>query len=184
MNQSTIELAGICKLLGRLWLHELDVETMTAMRADSFRLPYEDLGGSVPNVVSDSVVESLAVEYCELLIGPKGHLSPIQSVWVESQLQSEMSSSMHRFFELLPDFEFGGDFPDHLGVQLEFAGALLSQTDPAVSEILVLFVPKHLNWASRMLDGVAGRAGSGFYQGLAVVTAALIRSLGESAATS
>jgi len=184
MPESTVQLAGICNLLGRLWLQEVTAETIEAMQAESFRADYEELGGFIPANADASTVEALAIEYCELLIGPRDQISPVQSVWTDNQLQSETSSSMHRFFELLPSFKNREGLPDHIGVQLEFVGDLLTQPDSAVAEILTLFIEKHLRWTQGLLDEVVRRTHSEFYRGLAVVTAALIQVLSELAAQS
>lgn len=175
MSQPTNELARIGELLGRLWLHEADLETLVAMGKDSFRVPYEELGGFVPETVDQDVVESLAVEYCEVLIGPKGQISPVQSVWVGDQLQSETASSMSRFFELLPGYESPSSLTDHVGVQLDFVSKLLKQDNNVADEIVAAFFQSHLNWTSQFFDRVTQATRSEFYRGLAKVSKAMVQ---------
>lgn len=171
-----IQLAAIVELLGRLWLHEVTKATLTLMRSDEFLPTYEQLGGYVPPLVDDEVVETLAVEYCELLIGPKGQLSPVQSVWVTNQFQSESSASMNRFFELLPGYVPQSNLSDHLGVELDFLSHLLRNNDEStVQEMTEHFAITHLEWSIRFLDQVEMQTDSKFYQGLAKVTRQLVR---------
>lgn len=80
MSQTTVPLAEIVELLGRLWLDEVSAETLTAMRTQPFKERYQELGGFVPDSVDAAIVENLAIEYGELLIGPKGHVSPVQPI--------------------------------------------------------------------------------------------------------
>jgi len=177
MPQSTFYLGEISGLLGRLWLHEVDQATLTAMNDPSFRGGYESLGGFVPQQFDHQSIEDLAVAYCELLIGPKGHVSPVQSVWVDDQLKSETSASMNRFFELFSDYEAPSNLSDHIGVQLDFAGLLLQSDSEAVEEVVVAFARTHLRWTEEFLDRVEAKTDSEFYQGLARVSRALIESV-------
>ena len=177
MSQSTFYLGEISGLLGRLWLRELDAATLDAISQEDFRSLYESLGGYVPTDVTANSVEELAVEYCELLIGPKGHVSPVQSVWADDQLKSETSASMSRFFELVPGYQAQSNLSDHIGVQLDFVGALLQIEDEEVDGILNLFAQQHLGWMESFLDRVESKTASEFYLGLARVTRSMIQSI-------
>lgn len=183
MTESTIQLAAIFELLGRLWLKEIDLETLEALGTNQPREAYEELGGFLPSKIDSATIEGLAVEYCELLIGPKGQISPVESVWVEDQLQSTTASSMHRFFELLPGYQPPSGFPDHIGVQLDFAGALLRIAQPiedqseAADEALTHFARKHFGWMSKFLLKIISNSDSEFYRGLATVTENLIQQI-------
>lgn len=175
MPQASLELASVAQLIGQLWLREINQTTLDAMGTKPFRETYEELGGFIPEP-NESLMDELAVEYCVLLIGPKGQLSPVQSVWQSNQFQSETSSSMKQYFELLPNYEPGSSLPDHIGVQLDFLSHLLRQSDEATDEIVRQFVQSHLQWSSVFLAQVQQRE-SKFYQGLARVTDGLINSI-------
>lgn len=177
MPHSTFYLGEISGLLGRLWLREVDLSTLEAMSTPDFRSLYESLEGFVPPVITAESVEELAVAYCELLIGPKGHVSPVQSVWTSDQLQSETSASMNRFFELVPGYQAQSSLSDHLGVQLDFVGALLRIEDDGVNEILNVFAQQHLSWINQFLGQVESKTDSEFYLGLAKVTRSMIGSI-------
>lgn len=180
MPRTLGQLAGITGLLGRLWLEEVDLETLNAMGTAEFREPYQELGGFIPDVPNEAIVEELAVEYCMLLIGPKGQISPVQSVWADNQFQSRTSSSMNRFFELIPDYLPGSNLSDHLGVQLDFLSELMRHSEidsEPVPEIVGHFATSHLDWAEAFFDQVLKHSESRFYCGLAIVTRGLIHSL-------
>ena len=179
MPQSTFYLGEISGLLGRLWLREVDTATMQALSSPSFWDLYESLGGFVPEDLGAESIEKLAVEYCELLIGPKGHISPVQSVWAANQLQSGTSAAMNRFFELVLGYQAQSNLSDHLGVQLDFAGVLLQSDEEAAQGVLNLFAQQHLNWAYNFLDKVETQTDSDFYLGLARVTRSMIDSIGD-----
>lgn len=181
MLQSTVQLAGIVELLGRLWLREVTLDTLAAMGSDEFREPYQQLGGFVPELIVPNTVEELAVHYCELLVGPKGHISPVQSVWVDNQFQSETAASMNRFFDLIPGYLPASNLSDHIGVQLDYLSELLSLPNESLAnEIVAHFKTTHLRWTDAFLDQVIQRSdsiGCEFYHGLAVVTRNLIPSI-------
>ena len=87
MPQLSVSFSAVAKLLGRFWLNEIDLEMLQAIAAPEFRESFEELGGFVPDPVNSTVVEQLAVEYCSLLVGPQGHISPVESVWSENQFE-------------------------------------------------------------------------------------------------
>jgi len=179
MPQSTFFLGEISGVLGGLWLREVDSATLQALGSPSFRDLYEPLGGFVPKDSDGQTIEKLAVEYCELLIGPKGHISPVQSVWADNQLQSETSAAMNRFFQLVPGYQAQSNLLDHLGVQLDFAGVLQQSEAEATQEILRLFAQQHLIWAYEFLEKVETQTDSNFYLGLTQVTRSLIDLIGD-----
>ena len=176
MIQSSLELATVFQLIGRLWLREVDSQTLVAMGTKNFRDAYQELGGFVPTDTSEARIEKLAIEYCGILIGPKGQLSPVQSVWASSQFQSTTCSSMKKFFDLLPGYTPDSNLADHIGVQLDFLSHLIQQQDEATSEIVGHFAQTHLKWAIPFLEKVQLRD-SEFYGGLARVTQDMINSL-------
>jgi TorA maturation chaperone TorD len=156
----------------------MDQETLKRIGTPEFRESFEELGGYVPDRIDESVVEQLAVEYCALLIGPKGHVSPVQSVWVDNQFQSRTATSMNRFFELLPDYEPKSNLSDHIGSQLDYLGELIARSENGIAdEIAGHFITTHLNWTTSFFDRIRDRNESEFYCGLAKVTGSLIQSL-------
>ena len=93
-------------------------------------------------------------------------------------LQSETTSSMNRFFELLPEYRPKSNLSDHLGIQLDFLGELIAQPETETSrEVIELYAQKHLNWMDAFFDQIHRESESRFYSGAAVVTRNLIHSI-------
>jgi TorA maturation chaperone TorD len=128
-------------------------------------------------------IDRLAADYCQLLIGPKKHLPPVQSVWADHTFQSKAASSMGRYFELYADYLPPGTIHDHLGCQLDFVAFLLDEASrgedhsQSAMQVLKQFQQEHLQWAQQLIDRVAQKADTDFYRGLAVVTDKLIKEL-------
>ncbi len=139
----------------------------------------------MPSEISQRAVEELAIDFCQLLIGPKDHLPPVQSVWTDGQFQSETASSVSRFLELLPEFRPRGNILDHLGVQLHFMAVLFEMAavapnpDP-YTDIAQRFFEKHLTWTHEFLNQVMQRATTNFYGGLAQITSVFLNADNES----
>jgi len=129
----------------------------------------------------EGVLERLQIDYCQLLIGPKGHLSPVESVWVADQFQSQTVDAMKSFFELLPDYQPPDRFHDHIGVQLDFAGHLLQAADKAgkdsdqADDLVRVFTQQRLAWTAPLLEKVERQAKSLFYRQLADATKRWLR---------
>jgi len=177
---ATGQLAEIVKLIGRLWLFEVNQLTLESMCGSEFREAYESLGGELPEAVSPETVEQLAIEYCELLIGPKEHISPVQSIWSEAQYQAETAASMNRFFDVLPAYRPQSSLQDHIGVQFDFLSELMRLVrDPeqgeVVREVIQCFVDEHLSWSLPMFEKIVSETNSSFYRGLAIVSANFVK---------
>ena len=178
MIQADSQLAAITGLLARLWLREVDLATLEAMGTSSFCKTYIELGGVIPVAVNQEIVEQLAHEYCQLLVGPQHQISPVQSVWRENQFQASTAGSMSRFFELIPGYNPPSNLLDHIGVQLDFLSQLLARSEqPETKDIIEHFGKTHLNWTGSFLNRVEQSTSSNFYRGLAVVTRELTRTI-------
>ena len=170
-----LQLSSVYSLLSRLWLSEVDLQLLTALNEPDMRDAYVKMGGQLPEGISDDVVEELAVDYCQLLIGPKYHISPVQSVWQENKLQGSAASSMSRYFEAIPTFDSPSTIVDHVGVQLAFIAELFLQASAsdnpeAHEEIASQFFVDHVAWTTPFFDKVEGQATTSFYKGLANIS--------------
>jgi TorA maturation chaperone TorD len=200
---TTVEsnLGAVAKLLGQFWLHELTADQCSGFNdppevGDALRLMGFELPQGTAAQMNESI-ERLAIDYCQLLIGPKGHVSPVESVWVADQFQSHCVDSMKLFFDILPGYQPPSNFHDHIGVQLDFAGSLMlapppaiegdhlqsesleNQTtsvgpsedfDTAVNEITTVFIRQRMAWTAPMIAKVKVQAQTAFYRRLAEVT--------------
>jgi TorA maturation chaperone TorD len=137
--------------------------------------------------VSGPLLEELAVDYCQLFVGPQTHLPPIQSVWDSGQFAGDAARSMQQFIECMEVFEPCVSIVDHLAVQLQFAARLysipLGLMEPDERESICglarLFFDQHLRWPDQLLQQVQQRGHTAFYQGLGRVTQSLLFSGAE-----
>jgi len=175
------ELAATCRLVARFWLKEVDQATLELLKNTQVRQAWTELGGIVPDDggKSSELLDALAADYCQVLIGPKKHLPPVQSVWSDHVFQSNAATSTKHFYELYADYRPPGTIDDHLGCQLHFVGFLLDQAsdDQTATQVLAKFQQSHLVWALPLIDRVAQKAETDFYRGLADVTRRLIKEL-------
>ncbi len=170
-----LQLSSVYSLLSRLWLREVDLPLLTSLNEPDMREAYENMGGQLPDGISDKAVEELAVDYCQLLIGPKYHISPVQSIWAENKLQGSPASSMNRYFEALPSFDPPSTIVDHIGVQLAFIAELFLQASmadnpDAFEEIASHFFVDHVAWTTPFFEKIQAQATTDFYKGLADIS--------------
>ncbi len=179
--ENVIALGHCGILLGNCWMKEMTHESLSALGRDGspeLKEALRQLGWEVPapsgNEELNRVIEELAIDYCRLLIGPKGHLSPVESVWTTDQFQSASVSAMQSFFEVLPGYHPPISFHDHIGVQLDFVGNLLvaagQSQEVAGFEPVLAFCESRLQWADDLLRGINALAQTVFYRGLATAT--------------
>jgi TorA maturation chaperone TorD len=178
--------SGVYQLLSRLWLREADSELVQFLRSSPIRPLFVQAGGVVPED-DENVIDELAIDYCQLFLGPADHLPPYQSVWQTGQFQSQTSAAMQEFIDLVP-FELEAQaenvMPDHLGLQLEIMSGILNRiataghgTDREVMmEVARIFFDRHLTWSHQLLRAVVDRAGSDFYRSVARLTDEFLRS--------
>ena len=167
------------RLLARLWLREADTELLGELRAPPLCDCFLQAGGVLPTKDGAPDIQQLAVDYCQLFVGPMGHLPPVQSVWQAGQFQSSLTSSMQHFIDILryPTDELpGGMMLDHLGVQLDVMAYALDQIARRATEIgellavVNLFSSRHLIWPSKLLAAAEDRAETPFYCSIVTMT--------------
>jgi TorA maturation chaperone TorD len=181
-------LSGVYGLLARLWIREIDAPLLVKLSEPPLRELFAQVGGVLPEPPFEHVAEQLAVEFCQLFIGPKDHLPPFQSVWQTGQFQSQAAISMRDFVETV-GFELdvaSSAIPiDHLGIQLDIMShiarqcSLTGESEPQASqqrEVLRSFFMRHLTWSSRLLNVARNRAQSDFYRSMIGMTANFLQS--------
>lgn len=164
---------GMYRLLARLWLSEVDHPLMQSLSQPPLRDSFSAAGGVLPAGDDESHLEQLAIDYCQLFIGPKNHLPPFQSVWQTGQLQAASTASMQNFVDVVGYDSTGlpsGMMLDHLGVQLDVMGHLLEQIaarrcDPTneVMQLARAYCNGHLRWPAALLNAAEQHATTGFY---------------------
>lgn len=174
------ELGAVAILLGEFWLRELTPARVEQLCSAEIANALSPLDWSLPQVTDRDLednLERLQIDYCQLLIGPQGHVSPVESVWSTDQFQSQSVDKMKSFFDLLPDYQPPDRFHDHIGVQLDFAGHLLiaaqrqaSDEREQADDLLETYVQQCVVWAKPMLKKVHQQAQTGFYRQLSTLT--------------
>ena len=164
-----VALAGVYQLLARLWLREVDEQLLADLSRPPLRDVFTAAGGTLPKHVDTATLEELAVDFCQLFIGPANHLPPYQSVWQAGQFQSSPTEPMRRYTDWL-GYDADGVMLDHLGVQCDVMSRLLGSAPlamKATGELLRLagtYFDLHLAWAFPLLESAVQRAETDFYQ--------------------
>ena len=168
---SHVELALVARLLGRLLLRELDVDTIVALRHPALAAALDEVGLPVPELAA---VETLATEYFERFLHPAAGLPPVQSLWQEGRYDGDAAVAIRALaaaaaLELAPGAR--GAAPDHLGCILLLWADLVEPRPELARRVL----RDHLAWAVRALAPVQ-RAG-GFYGAVAAATIEFVGTL-------
>ena len=175
-------LAGVYSLLARFWLREVDASLLEELHSPPLFDCFTQAGGILQVQDDAKTIEELAIDYCQLFVGPAGHLPPIQSVWQNGQLQGRAAASMKQWTEVIGyEIEVGAQATmlDHLGVQLDVMGRILRQSPVTrgkadrtslPSQIAQTFFRQHLIWPARLLDVAIDRAQSKFYRSIIRMT--------------
>ena len=184
-------LAGLCSLLARLWSREVDQALLESIR----RPPLLDALQAFPEwteslcheahceSADQDLLETLAVDYCRIMIGPKDHAAPIQSVWSEGKMAGDVATKMERYQAVvsLPPALVPG-IPDHFANQLHILAVILFSSmetvqasidiEPlsSVRELAGCFVRDHLQWVGPMVRPANRCAKTEFYRGLIRMT--------------
>ncbi|MGI9516797.1 MAG: TorD/DmsD family molecular chaperone [Pirellulaceae bacterium] len=167
------ELAGVCALLSRLWNEEANRQALQQLSHPGVAASWKRLGGEVPSATPE-VVEELAVDYCQLLIGPQGHVSPVQSIWSTGRFEADAAHSMQQFIDMLKGFQPCNKIIDHVAVQLQYFGAVLGVAGQAPNDLwrglATRFADSHLEWTGEFFEKAEQQSNTDFYRGLAMVS--------------
>lgn len=112
-----------------------------------------------------AAVEALAVEYCRLFIGPRGHLPPVESVvrgeecfWGPS---TEKVADFYRSAGMAPSHD-RRELPDHISMELDCL-AVLEETDR--HDEATAFAREHvLHWLPDLTQHVDRHSAVDFYR--------------------
>ena len=176
-SQDRLARSGLYRLLARLWLREADVHLLHQLGSGALGEAFLNAGGVLPALVTGETVEDLAVDYCQLFLGPSQHFPPYQSVWQAGQFEGEASKSVREFAEVVrydATAAAPGGMVDHLGVQFDLMGHLLAAdgdtTEAVIDEMAAVFFAAHLMWPGTLLDAAQTRAQSEFYGSMLALT--------------
>lgn len=178
------EQAAVYHLLSRLWDREVDADLLRALQSGELGTAYVEAGGIIPKGEDEqSLLEDLAIDYCQLFLGPTGHLPPYQSVWEEDQFNGRIVLSLKQYLGTIgyPMQETDRQTLDALSVELSAMGYLLEQMsdwegpyERDQADLLDLagrFFHAHLAWSEPLLQRAQVRARTDFYRGMVRLTA-------------
>lgn len=175
-----IERGAVYGLLARLWKSELGRDLLIDLQQESVRCAYEAVGGYVPADATNEELDQLAMDFCQLFIGPNGHLPPYQSIWIEGRFESKTVASLREYVEILADA--GGwsvNNPlDHLAVELDMMSYILisqKRVDTAserdeMSALASRFFFEHVSWSIPLCEAAHKRCETEFYRRLTKLT--------------
>ena len=168
--------ANLYRLLSRLWLREIDDALADDLNSDPIRSAFLDAGGTLPST-DPSALQTLAHDYCQIFIGPRDHLPPVQSVWVKGSFQGAPADSMHAYLDIL-GLDVNESILDHLGNELRamarIVESIAAEADATnrrtLERMAARFFCDHLAWCRPLTEQVTLKAKSEFYQSLGRVT--------------
>ena len=186
-------LANTYFLLARLWNHEVDLSTLQQLMSGPVADAYQQTSGWLPidTEVDEALVDSLAIEYCQCFLGPKGHLPPHQSVVAVSRFQGDCCDSIKEYAKLIDPPDLFGEHQqrmvDHAAVLLTMMGKLHldlqasinagdEEAHLAIDGTRVEFFQQHVWWLTEYCSKAGSRTASAFYGGVFSVTQALLTS--------
>lgn len=178
----TKALAASCGLLGQLWVREVSQKQIDQIRDSVLATELESLGCELSELESADAHETLAIDYCQLLIGPAGATSPFQSVHQQGRFHGDAFASCQKFHQLVdgdvPDECV--EMPDHFGAELLMLARLLEAAgddaaqEAEAGEVLRVYFDEHVAWIGPVMEELSVKAKSRFYQSLARVTGSFV----------
>lgn len=177
-KQNLRDHAWAFNLFGRIWLREIDVSFLLQLQQCQVEL--EACGIATLDLQAEKL-DRLAVDYCQLLVGPRGAISPLQSVAATGLMGGECVSSMREMLSYQQRTIEESVTVDHLGFQLQMMGSILHSLTLATDENLqplqhytATFFAQHVSWGSAWSRRVAMQAETAFYRSAALATQKLI----------
>ena len=137
----------------------------------------------IPTALGQEVLDRLAADYADIYLTHGLRASPWESVWLDEDnlvMQEPMfrvRNWYRRFGIAVEDWRKRSD--DHLVNELRFLAHLIgAEQKGAALEQAARFMDEHpLRWVDRFAERVAARCATGFYAGLALLTAAYLDEL-------
>lgn len=206
-DDTLTNLAGVIAedlgLLAGIQDRELDDEAITVLQQLSFPAclhftPERELGSEAFTILGQAmqalsnpgpeVLDELAADYADIYLNHSIQASPLESVWLDEEGLT-MQEPMFQVREWYSRFGMAAEnwrvrSDDHLVLQLQFLSRLIEgQVEGGLSRTERLgeaarFLDEHLlRWIEEFARRVAGRCGTPFYAGVAMLTAAYLDEL-------
>lgn len=188
VSEDFIASAGMYAFLSRCWSAEIDGSLIQEIRVIFAEGDDVSLAKCLDSEKSiGELEEDLAIDFCQLFLGPKNHIPPSQSVFVSGDLRGESITQMQTFASIVdPQSEIErGSLPnDHAGYQLalmsQICDALSTSSDDAEFENLLelgqAFFHNHLSWVIEISKKLYGKAETEFYRKVFELTVEFLES--------
>jgi TorA maturation chaperone TorD len=144
--------AGMYGLLARCFARELDPPTLKRLNSEPLRTLLKASGCIPPESTSADTLEELAIDFCQIFLGPSGHCPPYQSVWLQGTFQGELVDSMNGYRELLSPQAFVAVNPDDSDARVESES---SDVDHAWPNLAADHAAVQLDLMSRFYSAIA-----------------------------
>lgn len=139
----------------------------------------------IPTVLDQQTLDILAADYADIYLNHSFGASPCESVWIDEEnlIMQEPMFQIREHYKMhgleVPDWRLRTD--DHLVYQLHFLSHLFGGAAPKSDlEPAARFMDEHiLRWIGAFAERVSARSTTGFYAGLAQLTAAYLEELRE-----
>ena len=187
-SQERHSLSASYGLFGRLLVSELDQALLDLLRQGDALAELQSLGIEAGELATDEQLESLAADYCLAFIGPKDHVSLVQSVTVAGRLDSGPAQTMKQFLEFVSVPKPRHAMIDHLGFQMQVMAAILSvpsasaeasnasegDDETELKSLATSFYDQHIAWGEPVLRRASDIATTPFYKTLCKIASELI----------
>ncbi len=162
-NSGLPQLAATARLFGRLFVRELDRQTLAEMQQPELRMALAELGLEVP---SDDALDELARAWLDCFLMPANGRPPVQSLYEEDAYDGGAALAVKEIArragrELAPAARNAP--PDHVGCIL-LLWAEVAEDHPDLARSLVV---RHLDWVDAALRPIAAQQESAFYAAVA-----------------
>lgn len=150
----------IYRFLQRLFL-EPDEELIAFLSAKSDDL--KDIGIEIDDSLN---LEALQSEYTRLFLGPKGHLPPYESVFLEGRFWGDRANDIKDYLRNIGlELEEGFTMPpDHIAIEFEILEKILSSEDIKINALYMDFFEKHIVWILDFLTRLIPKTDLNFYK--------------------
>lgn len=155
------------RLFGSIFQREVDLKLLSeiqAQREELILVLEHDPLEKIKLDDADAAVETLAVEYCRLFIGPRGHMPPVESVVRgEGKYWGVYTVAVSDFYHSHDIGTKPGEntFPDHISMELDCLAMLEESGRHDQAEI---FAHEHiLKWVPALIKHIEENASIAFY---------------------
>jgi len=181
VSHNLFERSAVYGLLGRLWVREIDEVTCQQLVSGELGELLKGFGGAL-GTLDPANLDELSVDYCRSFIGPREHVSLLQSVATGGLLNGPPVDSMRDYLQYVNVPQTERQMLDHFGFQLLVMSAILAfevegeELEQIRRGLASSFFRDHIMWARQLFERASQRAGTEFYRSMIELTHDFIES--------